>query len=49
MDEDYQQIKDHIGKDKLPFEVNVLIDTTTKKIVLHQDQTLADLRVRLSH
>ena len=46
-DEEYQQIQGTIGKDKLPFEVNLIINNNNKKITLFQNQDLASLRKKL--
>ncbi len=46
-DEEYLDIKDKIGKEKVPFEVNILFDGNKKKIVLYQDQTLSDFRKKV--
>lgn len=41
------KIKENIGREKLPFEVNILFDGNKRKIVLYQDQTLSDFRKRV--
>lgn len=48
--DDYlKNIKAVVGKDRLPFELNVLLEGSTKKLVVYQDQTLLMLRLQIEN
>ena len=45
--EQYQQIQAYISRDKMPFQLNVLFDEKNEKIVLYQDHTLSNLKMKI--
>ena len=45
--EEYREIQPFISQDKMPFELNILFEEKNEKVVLYQDHTLSDLKMKI--